>query len=428
MVIIYRACREKHLVKTPLQFGGGRWGRLGRLREEVFLPMRCFQAKICFLFLIWSVSLLCAAGPKAKPVSTTTGKSPTSGPTTEPVLSSSGMADHLSQLYKTGKYKELLKKTVVINFDKQNLEFQWKALLLQSEAYRRLGSYIGAEKSLWQLQKYLLKEPGRGRLRTMIFRGGDYVKVEGYWERGASGSGTYRHRPDEKRNYVSFLISIYKSTKGGVYRSPLTGKSLGSKPVSNNSAWEVAKTDTAKCRLKEIDAILKGIAGVKTPKDLFSRFIDSLRIIDDVRLHRPKQADAKAAPVIIAFIKRYEQLAEEPCKKSMERAEKLRKGKIWPKRQFLTAKKRKSIVKNIWKTSKQTYVDNYRWGALTTGYSRRYGFLKKTQPEINKIAARRKKLEASFVKLDEYVQHRWRTHSLSKPGKPALSKIPTKPW
>lgn len=159
-----------------------------------------------------------------------------------------------------------------------------------------------------------------------------------------------------------------------------------------------------------------------------SDLVAALRVIDVVRTHRPKQANTKAAPVINAFIKRYEKIAETPCKKSIKRIEKLRTRKFWPKHKFMTLSQRKAIVNKVWNRAKELYVTNYEWGAMTTSYSRRYGFGPKVQPEIKKLAARRDKLEKSFVQMDEFVQKYYRTRSPSSPGSSPRSKIPTAPW
>ncbi len=159
-----------------------------------------------------------------------------------------------------------------------------------------------------------------------------------------------------------------------------------------------------------------------------SELIGSLRIIDVARTHQSRQANAKAVPIINAFIKRYEQVAEPPCKKSIKQVEKLRKRKFWPKHRFMSLAQRRAVINKVWSTSKRLYVTNYKWGAMLTSYSRRNGILPKVQPQINKLAERRKKLEKSFVMLDEFVERKYRTRSPSKSGSTPRSKIPTAPW
>ncbi len=378
--------------------------------------------------MIWSVG---QADPETQPATaTSTAKSHKPRPTTGLTITESDFTEILRNLYKTGKYTELLQKTARIDFDEWDFSFCWEVMILQSEAYRRMGSHLAAETTARKLLKYIQKQPGPGKRRMVIRRSNAYGNIEGYWDFGPAGRGVYRHRPVEKVQSLSFLLEVYKCVRKGVYHSPRTGKPLqGSKPVSDNSAWEAAQRDYAQCALKHLDDVVKEkIGGVNSTDRLMSDLVAALRVIDVVRTHRPKQANAKAVPVINAFIKRYEKIAETPCKKSIKRVEKLRKREFWSKHQFMTLSQRKAIINKIWNTAKQLYVTNYKWGALITSYSRRYGFLPKVQPEIKKLAARRDKLEKSFVKLDEFIQRYYRTRSPSSPGSTPRSKIPTAPW
>jgi hypothetical protein len=386
------------------------------------------MAVICTVAMVWAIGS--GALRKEQPATSTSSTTQAHRqPTTGLSISESDFVVILHDLYKDGKYNDLLRKTARINYDERDFSFCWEVLMLQSQAYRRVGSHLAAEATVRKLLKYAQKRPGLGKRRMIFRRSNLYDKIEGYWDFDVGGKGTYRHRPLEKTQFASFLLEVYKCVKKGIYYSPGTGKPLqGKKPVSDDGVWGAAKKDYARSALKHLDSVMEKLSSLGSTDRLTTELIKSLRIIDVVRTHQFKQANAKAVPVINAFIKRYEQVIEPPCKKSIKRVEKLRKRKFWPKHKFMTLAQRKAIISKIWNTSKQLYVTNYEWGAMLTSYSRRNGILPKVQTQIKKLADRRDKLEKSFVMIDEFVEKKYRTRSPSKPGSTARSKIPTTPW
>lgn len=377
--------------------------------------------------MVWAVGSGALRQDKPAP---TPASQPDKQPITGLTITESDFIETLRNLYKAGKYNDLLRKTARINFNEREFSYCWEVLMLQSQAYRKVGSPLAAEATVRKLLKLAHKRPGPGGQRIVFRRSNNqYDKIEGYWDIGPSGEGTYRHRPLKKIQSASFLIEVYKCVKKGVYHSPATGKPLpGNKPISDDGAWAAAKEDYARSALKHLDNVTEKLNTLKSADRLMSELVGSLRIIDVVRTHQSKQANEKAVPVINAFVERYEQVVESPCEKSIKRAEKLRKRKFWPKHKFMTLEERKSVVSKMWNTSKQLYVTNYDWGAMLTAYSRKHGILPKVQAQIDKLAARRKKLEDSFVQLDEYVGRKYRTRSPSKPGSTSRSKIPTAAW
>ncbi len=387
-----------------------------------------FIAVICTVAVVWAIG---SGAPRQEQPATSTSTTPyvRRQPTTGLSITESDFVVVLRNLYKDGKYNDLLRKTARIDYDERGFSYCWEVLMLQSQAYRRIGSHLAAETTVRKLLKYAQKRPGPGR-RRRIFRGSKrYDKIEGYWDFDAAGKGTYRHRPLEKIRFVSFLLEVYKCVKKGVYYSPGTGKPLqGKKPISDDGAWGAAKKDYARCALKHLDSVMEKLSGLGSTDRLMTELIKSLRIIDIVRTHQSRQANAKAVPVINAFIKRYEQVVDSPCKKSAKRVEKLRKRKFWPRHKFMTLAQRKAIVNKVRNTSKRLYVTNYKWGAMLTSYSRRNGILPKVQAQIKKLADRRGQLEKSFVMVDEFIEKNYRTRSPSKPGRTARSKIPTASW
>ncbi len=402
------------------------WIYGSRAGARIVMPR--FIAVICTVAVVWAIG---SGAPRQEQPATSTSTTTQAHrqPATGLSITESDFVVVLRNLYKNGKYNDLLRKTARINYDERDFSFCWEVLMLQSQAYRRIGSHLAAEATVRKLLKYAQKRPGPGRRRMIFRRSNLYDKIEGYWDFDAAGRGTYRHRPSEKIQFVSFLLEVYKCVKKGIYYSPGTGKPLqGKKPISDDGVWGAAKKDYARCALKHLDSVMEKLSGLGSVDRLTTELIKSLRIIDVVRTHQSRQANAKAVPVINAFIKRYEQVVDSPCKKSIKRVEKLRKRKFWPKHKFMTLTQRKAVVNKVRKTSKRLYVTNYEWGAMLTSYSRRNGILPKVQAQIKKLADRRSKLEKSFVMIDEFVEKNYRTRSPSKPGRTARSKIPTAPW
>ena len=100
--------------------------------------MTRFAATICILAMVWSAG---QAGPETQPATAiSTAKSHKPQPTTGLTITESDFTEILRNLYKTDKYTELLRKTARIDFDERDFSFCWEVLMLQAEAYRRVGS------------------------------------------------------------------------------------------------------------------------------------------------------------------------------------------------------------------------------------------------------------------------------------------------
>ncbi|MCK4623978.1 MAG: hypothetical protein KAV00_01615, partial [Phycisphaerae bacterium] len=103
-----------------------------------------FIAVICTVAVVWAIG---SGAPRQEQPATSTSTTTQAHrqPATGLSITESDFVVVLRNLYKNGKYNDLLRKTARINYDERDFSFCWEVLMLQSQAYRRVGSHLAAE-------------------------------------------------------------------------------------------------------------------------------------------------------------------------------------------------------------------------------------------------------------------------------------------
>ncbi len=148
-----------------------------------------FIVIICTVAMVWAIGSGALREEQSATSTSTTTTQAHRQPTTGLSISESDFVVLLRNLYKDGKYNDLLRKTARIDYDKRDFAFCWEVLMLQSQAYRRAGSHLAAETTVRKLLKYAQKRPGPGRKRIIFRRSNLYDRIEGYWDFNPAGGG-----------------------------------------------------------------------------------------------------------------------------------------------------------------------------------------------------------------------------------------------
>lgn len=340
------------------------------------------------------------AMPAAGAESPTTGPTPSTGPTGYTVLERHTV-ERLNELEKTADPDDVLELTRAQELEDSSFAFRNSVLRAQSASQRRLGMYTAAERSLRSLVGYAKDEPG------------------------------FRRR--EEMPGLIFLVRVYECVMNGYYRSPRVTDSPSTgpaerKPVSDDGAWEAAKRDYAKYLMETVDGMLAVLEEFGHPEKLMDHFEDMLDLVNMVRPHFRPMADEKAVVVIDGMVKRYETVMTPACKDQMEKAELLRKRKLWPGNRLVTPREKRAIAYDIHGNVKSLYVMNYTWGKSIAVYSRRHDLLDETSDQLKTLAARGETLLAAYVELDRYMDVAYERHPYGTPPNDPYSEVPTEAW
>ncbi len=333
-------------------------------------------------------------------------ESPTSGPapSTEPTgytVLERHMVGRLNELEKTAEPDDVLELTRAQELEHSTFAFRRTVLHAQSVSQRRLGMYTAAERSLRSLVGYTKDEPA------------------------------FRRR--EEMPGLIFLVRVYECVVNGYYRSPRVADSPSTgpaerKPVSDDGAWEAAKKDYARYLMETVDGMLAALEEFGHPEKLMDHFEDMLDLVNMVRPHFRPMADGKAVVVIGGTVKRYETVMTPACKDQMEKAELLRKRKLWPPNRLVTPKEKRAIAYDIHGNVKSLYLMNYQWGKSIAIYSRRHDLLDETTDELKTLAKRGETLLATYVELDKYMDVAYDRHPHGAPPNDPHSEVPTEAW